>query len=252
MRDTALLSEVGRRLARRREQLDLTVSEVARRSDLSRRYVAMAERGQANLSLLKLASLSVALRLPLRELCDLEVGRAPRLRVALLGLRGAGKSSVGRLLAQRLEVPLFELDQLIEDRAGMRLGPLFEIHGESRFRELQRAALEDWLEHHGSGVLATGGSIVSDEPTFARLRTTCRTVWLRATPEAHWSRVVAQGDMRPMRDNPRAMDELRQILERRTPRYAQASFTLDTTTLSPAAAAQALEEWVLREASAPA
>jgi XRE family transcriptional regulator, aerobic/anaerobic benzoate catabolism transcriptional regulator len=248
MRPEAILSLVGKRLAAARERAGLTLAEAAKRAGVSRRYLSMAEHGDANLSLLKLAALASALRLPLRELCDLDLGGAPELRVALLGLRGAGKSSVGRALARRLEVPFFELDRLVEDQAGMSLGPLFEIHGESRYRELQRAALEQWLEHHGSGVLATGGSIARDEPAFARLRSTCRTVWLKASPEEHWQRVVDQGDMRPMRNNPRAMAELKQILATREPSYALADLTAITSGQDVEGVAREIEAWVTAKA----
>jgi XRE family aerobic/anaerobic benzoate catabolism transcriptional regulator len=249
MRPESLLAEVGQRLAAAREAQKLSLAEIARRAGVSRRYVSMAEAGQANLSLLKLAALSSALRLPLRELCDIDLGHAPELRVGLLGLRGAGKSTVGRLLSQLLEVPFFELDRLIEDRAGMSLGPLFEIHGEQWYRQQQRAALEEWLEHHGSGVLATGGSIVNDEETFARLRATCRTVWLKATPEEYWQRVVDQGDMRPMRNNPRAMEDLRRILAAREPRYALADSIVVTSAAPPLQLAEQIAAWVTSDRS---
>ena len=244
MRPEALLSEVGRRLHTGRHDLGLTMTEVARRAGVSTRYLRMAEAGQANLSLLKIASLARALRVPMRELCDLEVGGAPELRIALLGLRGAGKSAVGRSLAQKLEVPFFELDDMIEELAGMSLGQIFTIHGEQHYRELQREALESWLAQNGSGVLATGGSIVNDDSTFDRLRATCRTVWLRAAPEDHWQRVIEQGDLRPMRQHPRAMAELRELLVTREPRYSRADITVDTSTESPEGLVDRLAEWV--------
>jgi XRE family aerobic/anaerobic benzoate catabolism transcriptional regulator len=247
MRSAAILSEIGQRIGRARAAQKLSCAEVARRAGLSRRYVAMAEAGQANLSVLKLAALASSLRIPLRELCDVDLGHAPQLRVALLGLRGAGKSAVGRALAAALEVPCFELDQLVEDEAGMSLGSLFEIHGEDGYRERQGVALETWLEHHGSGVLATGGSIVNDDAAFARLRATCRTVWLKATPEEHWQRVVDQGDMRPMRNNPRAMDELRSILAAREPRYALADLVAITSGHDAPGIAREIAAWVTGE-----
>lgn len=252
MRSEAILSEIGQRIGRARSAQKLSCAEVARRAGVSRRYVAMAEDGQANLSVLKLAALASALRLPLRELCDVDLGHAPQLRVALLGLRGAGKSTVGRVLAAELEVPFVELDRLVEDQAGMSLGSLFEIHGEDGFRERQRAALENWLEHHGSGVLATGGSLVGDDTAFARLRATCRTVWLKATPEEHWQRVVDQGDMRPMRNNPRAMDELRGILAKREPRYALADLVSITSGQDASGIAREIAAWVTGDAGSPA
>ncbi len=245
MRLTGILSEVGRRLAAARSEAGLTVAELAVRAGVSSRYLRMAEAGEANLSLLKLAALAATLRVPLRELCDLDVAAAPTWRIALLGLRGAGKTSVGRCLAQRLEVPFFELDGLIEKRAGMGLGQIFDIHGEGYYRVLQREALEAWLGQHGSGVLASGGSIVNDEPSFRRLCETCRTVWLQATPEEHWQRVVAQGDLRPMESEsaPRAMNQLRALLDQRTPRYERADLTLGTSARAPAGIAEEIARW---------
>ena len=244
MRPESLLAEVGRRLATARAAQGLPLGELARRAGVSRRYLAMAENGQANLSLLKLAALAGALKMPMRELCDLDVGRAPELRVALLGLRGAGKTSVGRALSQQLEVPFFELDQLIEERAGMHLSSIFEIQGEGWYREQQGEALEDWLAQHGSGVLATGGSIVTDKETYQRLRATCRTVWLRATPEEHWQRVVDQGDLRPMERNPGAMAELKAKLKLREPYYTLADLAVTTSGRSPSQCADDISRWV--------
>jgi XRE family aerobic/anaerobic benzoate catabolism transcriptional regulator len=245
MRPEAVLVEIGRRLAHARKNEGLSAGELARRANLSRRYLAMAERGDANLSLLKLVSLARALKMPLRELCDVDVGHAPELRVALLGLRGAGKSSVGRALANRLEVPFFELDQLVEQNAGLRLGSIFEIHGEDVYRRHQREALEMWLKQHGSGVLAPGGSIVSDDPAWQRLRGTCRTVWLKAKPHEHFQRVVDQGDVRLAQRNPRAMAELEKILSEREPRYALADKTVLTSGLTPEGIADEIAAWVV-------
>jgi len=246
MRSEALLAELGRRLTQAREQAKLTATEVAQRAGLSRRYLALAEAGEANLSFLKLAALAGALHVPLRELCDLDVGSAPELRIALLGMRGAGKSTIGKGLAQELEVPFFELDRLVEERAGMPLASIFSIHGERYYRELQREALEAWLSHHGSGVLATGGSIVQDTPTFQRLCGTCRTVWLQATAEDCWDRVVKQGDVRPMRGNPRAFDQLGELLAERVPRYATADLGVDTHDRPPAEIVREIAQWALR------
>lgn len=245
MRPESLLQEVGRRLSAARRARGLTSADVARRAGLSARYLRMAESGKANLSLLKLASLARALRVSLGELCDLHLANAPELRIALLGVRGCGKTTVGRELARQLEVPFVELDQLIEERAGIALAQVFSIHGEAFYRALQREALESWLAQHGSGVLATGGSIVNDDETFLRLRETCRTVWLRATPEEHWCRVVGQGDLRPMQDRPRAMLELRSLLEQRDPLYAAADFVVDTMDTEPSTIASRIGSWML-------
>jgi XRE family aerobic/anaerobic benzoate catabolism transcriptional regulator len=245
MRPSQLLTAVGQHLAQARAQAGLSVEEAARRAAVSSRYLRMAEAGQANLSLLKLAALAAALHIPLAALCDIPVGDAPALRIALLGVRGAGKTSLGRALAQALEVPFFELDLLIEERAGLTLAQLFAIHGEDHYRQLQREVLESWLAQHGSGVLATGGSIVEDEDTYDRLCATCRTVWLRASAEDLWQRVIGQGDRRPMANHPRAKAELNALLARREPRYARADFTVETTTHAPTDPVPELVEWAL-------
>ena len=224
-----LLRRFGERLREARLASGLTLSELARRAGLSRRYATMSETGLANPSLLKLAQLAAALDVPLRELCDLPTRGYSGERIALVGLRGAGKSTVGRRLAHALEAPFVELDQRIEERAGMSLAELFELHGAERFRALEGEALEQVLAESGRLVLATPGSIVADRGTFARLRETCRTVWLRAEPEEHLARVLAQGDRRPMRDRPRAMEELRELLARREPDYARCEFVVSTT-----------------------
>lgn len=245
MRPDALLAEIARRLRAARLALGLSMKEVAQRAGVSSRYLRMAEAGEANLSILKLAGLARALRVPLGELCDLDLAAAPELRVALLGLRGAGKSSVGRQLAAELEVPFAELDGRIEDAAGMPLAQVFAIHGEEYYRILQAEALEGWLTQHGSGVLATGGSLVQDEETFNRLRATCRTAWLRAEPDEHWQRVVDQGDLRPMRNHPRARQELAELLAERADRYARADITVDTSGKTVAEVTAELARWVL-------
>jgi XRE family aerobic/anaerobic benzoate catabolism transcriptional regulator len=244
MRSHSLLSEVGRRLRAAREQAGRSLPEVAAAADVSPRYLRMAETGEANLSLLKLAGLARTLRLPLGELCDLDLAAAPERRVALLGARGAGKTSVGRLLAQQLEVPFVELDALVEERAGMDIARLFALHGEGWYRELQAEALEEFLSQHGEAVLATGGSLVNDDAVYDRLRSTCRTVWLAASPQAHWSRVVAQGDLRPMEGRPRAMVQLETLLAERAPRYSAADLTQQTDGITPAEVAAAVGAWV--------
>jgi XRE family transcriptional regulator, aerobic/anaerobic benzoate catabolism transcriptional regulator len=152
---------------------------------------------------------------------------SPGVRVALLGIRGAGKTTVGARLAERLGVPFVELDALVEQLAGLPLASVFELHGEGYYRRLEQQALLSLLARP-SFVVATGGSIVTSPDRYALLRRACRTVWLKARPEDHWERVLAQGDGRPMRENPRAMDELRALFESRSPLYAQAHLTVDT------------------------
>jgi XRE family aerobic/anaerobic benzoate catabolism transcriptional regulator len=157
---------------------------------------------------------------------DLEARRG---RIALIGLRGAGKSTLGAMLAHRLEVPFVELDRLIEQESGVSLSAIFDLYGQGGFRRLERRCLDQVIERYPRFLLATGGSLVSEPATFERLLTMCYTVWLRATPEEHMQRVIAQGDMRPMADNRESMSDLKRILEVREPLYRKADLTLDTS-----------------------
>jgi XRE family transcriptional regulator, aerobic/anaerobic benzoate catabolism transcriptional regulator len=185
-----------------------------------------------------LRALAAALHIDLRTLLEEETeqprppaDRVPdyRGRIALIGLRGAGKSTLGRLLAPRLGVPFLELDQEIEAEAGMGLGEIMELHGQAGFRRQERRVLERLIATHPHAVLAAGGGIVAETQTFARLLETCLTVWVKASPEEHMRRVVEQGDLRPMRDNRRSMGDLRAILASREALYALADIQLETT-----------------------
>ena len=224
-----LLAELGRRIRELRELSGLSLSDLARRSHLSRRYLTETEAGRANLSILKLAAIAGVLQVRLSWLCDLALPAPLHRRYALVGLRGAGKSTIGRQLALELEVPFVELDRLIEERSGLHLDEIFSLHGQSYYRKLEREALESWLERAGAAVLATGGSIVTHAETYERLLNTCHTVWLKAEPEDHWNRVINQGDLRPMRRHPRAMEELREILAERDDLYRRAHLMIDTS-----------------------
>jgi XRE family transcriptional regulator, aerobic/anaerobic benzoate catabolism transcriptional regulator len=149
-------------------------------------------------------------------------------RVALIGLRGAGKSTIGAQLAQELGLPFLELDRLVEQTSGLSLNALFDLYGQSAFRRFERQCLEQVLKSHPRFVLATGGGIVSAPETFERLLESCYTIWLKATPREHMDRVIAQGDMRPMAKNPAAMTDLERILREREPLYSQADLTVNT------------------------
>ena len=241
-----LLAELGRRLREARVRGGLTVSELAERAGLSRRYVTEAEAGRANLSILKLAALAQALRAPLAQLVDLPLVSKHSERIALVGLRGAGKSSVGRGLALRLEVPFLELDARVEELAGMPLAEIFSLQGEEHFHRLEAEALESVLASGERMVLATGGSIVASASNFERLRATCRTIWLRAAPEEHLARVEAQGDRRPMQGRPRALQELKELLARREPLYQRCEIEIATSGLPVAAVVRAIEEQLTR------
>lgn len=163
-------------------------------------------------------------------------------RIALIGLRGAGKSTLGRMLAVRLGRQFVELDREVEREGRMELSDIFAVHGQEGFRRLERAALQRLVAAGGDAVIATGGGIVADAATFGFLLDTCVTVWLRASPEEHMRRVVEQGDTRPMRDNRRAMEDLRAILASRESLYARADVTVDTSGRTPDASLAALLE----------
>jgi len=152
-----------------------------------------------------------------------------RFRIALIGLRGAGKSTLGSLLARVLDCPFLELDKQIEADSGLTLTIIFDLYGIAGYRRMERQALQRILAKHRRFVLATGGSIVSDPATYNRLLSECFTVWLRTTPEEHMARVLKQGDRRPMRESRQAMRDLRRILSSREALYRQADAALETT-----------------------
>jgi XRE family aerobic/anaerobic benzoate catabolism transcriptional regulator len=238
-----LLEEVGARLRARRLAEGLTQAALAQRAGVSVRFLVEIEKGEGNVSLRRLAEVCAVLRLPLEALFS-GLGPGGPEKVALVGLRGAGKSTVGAALAQRLGCPFVELDGWVEQRAGMRLGEIFELRGERWFEQLEAEALEALLAQPGRCVVATGGSLVTRPETWRRLRATARTAWLQAPPAAHLQRVAAQGDLRPMRGRPEALAELEAILEERAGLYGQADLALDTAALGPAGAVERLAAWV--------
>ncbi|MGA7461780.1 MAG: helix-turn-helix transcriptional regulator [Candidatus Korobacteraceae bacterium] len=259
------LTLLGERVRETRARRGMTRKLLARDSGVSERYLAQLETGQGNISILLLRQIAKALDIPvealvlqgpeppvdlvhttefLRRMPAAELADARRLlvqhfggvdlearrgRIALIGLRGAGKSTLGAMLAGRLEVPFLELDRLIEQESGVSLSAIFDLYGQSGFRRLERRCLDQVIERHPRFVLATGGSLVSEPATFERLLTMCFTVWLKATPEEHMQRVIAQGDMRPMADNRESMSDLKRILEVREPLYRKADVIIDTS-----------------------
>ncbi|MFZ5470652.1 MAG: shikimate kinase [Myxococcota bacterium] len=229
-RPSPLLVELGREMRALRQQRGLTLRALAQASRLSERFVCELEAGRANISVVNLAELASALGTSLAALFAHADGGEARSRVmALLGLRGAGKSTVGKALAERLAVPFFELDRLVETQAGMGLSEIFAIHGEGYFREVELTALRRFFAEHDVGVLATGGGLVTSPEAMKLLVARAHTVWLKATPEEHWTRVVKQGDLRPMRNRPQAMAELRRRLKEREPLYARAEHVCNTS-----------------------
>lgn len=223
--------------------MGLTQAELASRASVSPRFLGQLEKGEGNISVQRLVDICGALDLSLSRLFEgIGPGR-PRL-LALVGLRGAGKSSVGVALASQLGVRFVELDRRVELLAGMSLGELFELRGEAHYRELEDQALDELLAEGMPTVVATGGSIVTAPDTWRRLREVARTVWLEASPAAHLERVQAQGDLRPMRGRENALGELRAILAERAPLYNLAEVSLDTDSLGIEGTVGAVVHWL--------
>ena len=229
----SFLESVGAAVRGQRERRGWSRRELAAASGLSERFLAQLETGQGNISLRRFADVAHALgTTPAALLAASTVdGDGPQrtVPIALLGVRGAGKSAVGSALARKLGMPFVEVDREIEQAAGLPLGEVFALHGEAYYRRVEREVLTRVLADATPAVLATGGSIVNDPTNYALLRARATTVWLRARPEDHWNRVVAQGDQRPMAENPHAFEELRALLAARTKLYARADHVIDTS-----------------------
>jgi XRE family aerobic/anaerobic benzoate catabolism transcriptional regulator len=262
--NAVFLAALGERVREARARRGMSRRSLAQDSGVSERYLAQLESGEGNASVLLLRQIAGALNLPLTDLLREPSGDSPELaltvqllqrltpaqlarareeliqrfaggsparrqqRIALIGLRGAGKSTLGARLARELGVPFVELDREIEREAGTSLSEIFLLYGQTGYRRYERRTLEQALERHPRCVIATGGSIVSEPGTYALLLSTCHTVWLKARPEEHMGRVVAQGDTRPMAGNAQAMDDLRRILDARAALYGQADAVVDT------------------------
>ena len=236
---------------------------LSQQSNVSERYLAQLEAGEGNASVLLLRNVARALGMSLTELLGQressveqrlirrfveqlpehrreevvfrllrEFGQessARKTRIALVGLRGAGKTTLGSALASELHAPFVELDREIEHEAGMSLSEVFSLYGQAGYRRIERRCLERIIQSHERMVMAVGGGIVSEAETYNVLLVNCFTVWLKASPEEHMARVVAQGDFRPMQGNREAMDDLKRILGAREPLYRKADTTLDTS-----------------------
>jgi len=275
------LAALGERVRLLRARRGLTRKGLSLGAGVSERHLANLELGVGNASILVLRQVAQALGCPLAELlgdettaspewllirnllagrgeADLQRARAAiaplfgvapdadaRLRrIALIGLRGAGKSTLGRALAERLGRPFVELNREIEALAGGSLAEIHGLYGPNAYRRHERRALDAVLERHPDAVIATPGGIVSDSATFARLLSQCYTVWLQASPEEHMQRVVAQGDLRPMGGHVgkrEAMDDLRRILAGRAALYGKADLDIDTSGLDTDAALAKLQ-----------
>jgi len=223
-----LLQSLGQRARARRLERGWTLRDIAERSGVSPRFLVQLEAGRGNISVRRLADVARALEVTPAWLISVPAPDAEPI-VALLGLRGAGKTTIGKKLARRLRVPFVELDRRIEEAANLTLAEIFSLHGEDYYRRLERDALQAVVDEGLPIVLATGGGVVTAAETYAILRRKALTVWLRATPEDHWNRVLRQGDRRPMADHPQAMSDLRALLAAREPLYAAAAHTVDTS-----------------------
>lgn len=265
----AYLRKLGERVRVLRSQRGMTRKALAQHAKVSERYLAQLEVGKGNCSIVLLRRIARAIGLPVTQL--VHEGAEPALdmvllsqflerlspqaladarnlliqhfsepsetarrrRVALIGLRGGGKSTLGAMLAERLKVPFIELDREIERRSGASLSEIFEMFGQETFRRAEREALDDVLRQHPQFVVATSGSIVTEPGTLEVLLSSCFTIWVRAEPEEHMSRVIAQGDLRPMANSTRAMEDLHAILKSREHLYARAEAALMTTGRTP-------------------
>ena len=263
------LRRLGERLRTLRNQRGMTRKALAAHARVSERYLAQLEAGKGNGSIVLLRRIASAIGLPVTQL--LHDGAEPpldfvllsqflerlsppalanarklllkhfsepseglrRRRIALIGLRGGGKSTLGRLLAERLDVPFIELDREIERRSGANLSEIFDMFGQETFRRAEREAFNEVLSQHLHFVIATSGSIVTEPSTLELLLASCFTIWVRAEPEEHMRRVMAQGDMRPMAHNARAMEDLVSILKSREPLYAKAEAIITTSGKTP-------------------
>ncbi len=277
--DVDFLASMGRRVREARERRGMARKVLSQNADVSERYLAQLEAGEGNASVLLLRGVARALGMPLTDLLEPRensveqrlirrfLERLPehrledvvfrlmrdfgheeaarKKRVALVGLRGAGKTTLGTALAKELGFPFVELDREIEREAGIGLSEVFLLYGQSGYRRIERRCLERMIEMHAEMVMTVGGGIVSEPETFNLLLLNCFTVWVKAAPDEHMARVVAQGDFRPMQGNAEAMEDLTRILEAREPLYRKADVTLDTSGERPPQSLLRLRQSVL-------
>ena len=226
-----LLATLANRIRKQRKELKYTQADLAQRAGVSIRFLAQLESGSGNISVQRLADICSALSLPMAELFQ-GLGPHGPLVLSLVGLRGAGKSTLGALVANALSIPLVELDHEIVARSSMGLAEIFSFGGAEYYHEWQERVLRDILNTPKPIVLATGGSIVRSTASWDRLLNYTKTVWLYAEPISYLKRVREQGDFRPMEGYNNALMEIRQLLRIREPLYAQAALHLDTDKMS--------------------
>jgi XRE family transcriptional regulator, aerobic/anaerobic benzoate catabolism transcriptional regulator len=227
--EAAYLARLGERVRAWRNEHTMTRKTLALASGVSERYLAQLEAGHGNISVLLLRKLAHAMQVPVDLLVREHGAAAKSGRIALIGLRGAGKSTLGAKLAQALALPFVELDGEVEKEAGAPLDELFSLYGQDAFRRFERKALAHVLKQYPRAVIAAGGSLVTDPDTYGLLLDNCNCVWLKATPEEHMARVIAQGDLRPFKGSPAALEEIRRLLADRDRLYARADAVLTTS-----------------------
>jgi XRE family transcriptional regulator, aerobic/anaerobic benzoate catabolism transcriptional regulator len=227
--NVTFLESVGSAVRSQRERKGWSRRELASASGVSERFLAQLETGDGNISLRRFSEVAHALGTTPAALLAPAEAPATHKPIALLGVRGAGKSTIGAALARKIGMRFVEVDQQIEEATGLALADVFTLHGEAYYRRVEREVLTRLLAEATPMVLATGGSIVNDPTNFALLKGRAHTIWLRARPEDHWNRVVAQGDQRPMAENPHAFEELRALLAARQKLYARADRTIETS-----------------------
>ena len=278
--DTRFLVELGGRVRDLRERRGMSRKVLARASQVSERYLAQLETGNGNISVMLLRRVASALGVPVGEVLVPEANdpverrlirrfleRLPlhrleevifrlmrdfgheeasrRKRIALIGLRGAGKSTLGAMLAGELELPLIELNREVARETGLPVSEVIALYGLPAYRRIERRVLERVTHEHERAVIVAGGGIVADDEAFNLLLSNCYTIWLRALPEEHMARVLAQGDLRPMAGNDEAMEDLKRILAAREAMYGKADAVIDTSGDTPGESFAKLRDAVL-------
>jgi XRE family aerobic/anaerobic benzoate catabolism transcriptional regulator len=262
MTDKQFLRAFGERIRGERARRGMSRKLLADHAGISERYLTQLESGKGNVSIVLLRHIAAALGVPLirlvadeplspemeflarltpaqlkdvyASLTAAEANTSRTQRIALVGLRGAGKTTLGAAAAKKLRVPFFELDREVERLSGTSLGAMIEMYGQQAYRRYELQALQELLATQPRFVVATGGSLVSEPATYELLLRHCFTVWVRTTPKEHMQRVIDQGDLRPMAGSKQAMDDLRRILDERSELYGRADLVIDTTAKSEA------------------
>jgi XRE family aerobic/anaerobic benzoate catabolism transcriptional regulator len=234
--DAHFVAELGSRIRALRERQRISRKRMAHESKISERYLAQIESGQANISVVLLRRVAATLGVGIAQLFAADAsdgGTGRRKRIALIGMRGAGKSTLGAMLAEALRIPLIELNREVARETGLPAGEVMALYGHAAYRRIEQRVFERIAREQAQGVIVAGGGIVNEEAAFELLLASCYTVWIKAQPEEHMARVLAQGDLRPMAGNARAMDDLKRILAGRESMYRKADAVIDTSGETP-------------------